>query len=58
MKKKLMVLLIALMVAMLVVSPVIAGPAGKDGPPGWSIVNPGVGGSDTPGTGIPGEPGK
>ena len=52
MKRKLMVLLIALMVAMLVVSPVVAkgsGATGPDGwvdgtPPGWANV-PGWGGS-------------
>jgi len=47
MKKKLMVLLVALMAAMLVVSPVIAGPGSEPGPPGWSHVNPGKGGTPT-----------
>ena len=54
MKKRLMVLLAALAIAIIVVNPVLAGgPDGPPGSPGWSFENPGQGGAVKPGPGGP-----
>jgi hypothetical protein len=52
MKRKLMLILVVVMTAFLIVGPVQAkGPGGIEGPPGWSHINPGNGGTGTPGGG-------
>jgi len=58
--KKLLILVLVLLVLLSAVVPVFAGSNADhpsrfggtgDGPPGWSQVNPGAGGSDGPGEG-------
>ena len=52
--KKRVVFLVLAVVLLISAAPVSAGSGPVDGPPGWSHVNPGQGGSENPGPGAGG----